>query len=315
MTSILLHSILLLPLRNAWLLLLPILIAGCSGLPVSLIQESALLELYGTVHAMGITVSIANTDDPNKNAVAAIEYRQGSEPYQAGFPLTRISDTRFVGSLFWLEPGTVYDVRVTFSDPDGDPLDNTTRQATASTRTEINIPSAKNSFIVSPGGAGVTCSLISPCSLLEGISRAQPGDEVVLRGGVYYQGEISFPRSGAPGAPIVVRGYSNEEAVLDGADPAPLTWTAAGAGIYATSTNIQEIGLVTANGARLYPYSDLASLQTLSWNIPGFYTDGQSLYLHLAGGADPNNAVIVVSRYNRGFEVEKDYIYFLNLID
>ncbi|HXV98951.1 MAG TPA: right-handed parallel beta-helix repeat-containing protein [Anaerolineae bacterium] len=295
------------------MLLFLVLLTGCSGLPFSSIQESALLELYGTFHAMGITVSIANTDDPNKNAVANVEYRQGSEPYQAGFPLTRIGDTRFVGSLFWLEPGTVYDVRITFSDPDGDPLDNTIRQASASTRTEIKIPSANHSFIVSPSGNGTTCSLLSPCSLLEGISRARPGDEVVLRGGVYYQGEISVPRSGAPGAPIVIRGYSNEEAVLDGADPAPLTWAAAGAGVYATGTNVQEIGLVTANGARLYPYPDLASLQTLSWNIPGFYADGQSLYLHLAGNADPNNAVIVVSRYNRGFEVEKDYIYFLNL--
>ncbi len=299
--------------RNFSLLLFLVLLTSNPVWPSPLTPEGALLELYGTFHAMGVTVSIADADDPNENAVATVEYREGSEPYRVGFPLTRISNTRFVGSLFWLEPGTVYDVRVTFSDPDGDPLDDTILYATASTFPEISVPPANNAFIVSPTGNGTACSLLSPCSLAEGISRAQPGDEVVLRGGVYHQGEISLPRSGAPGAPIVIRGYSNEEAVLDGADPAPLNWTAAGGGVYYTTTNVENTGLVTANGTRLYPYGDLASLQTLSWNIPGFYLDGMNLYVHLAGAADPNNAEIRVSRYNRGFDVEQDYIYFLNL--
>lgn len=300
--------------RNEWrLLFLLVLIMGCSNLSFPLAGEGSLLELYGTFHAMGVTVSTAEMDDPNNNAVASVEYRKGSEPYKLGFPLTRISSTRFVGSLFWLEPGTVYDVRVTFNDPDGDALGGIILQASASTRAEISIPSANNTFIVSPGGNGAACSLSSPCSLTEGISRAQPGDEVALRGGIYYQGEITLPRSGTPGAPIVIRGYGNEKAVLDGADPAPLTWTASGNGVYYTTTQVEGTGLVTANGVRLYPYSDLASLQQLSWNIPGFYAEGKRLYVHLAGDADPSNAAIAISRYNRGFDVEQDYIYFLNL--
>lgn len=299
--------------RNSRTLLFLVLITGYFVLSFPLTQEGALLELYGTFHAMGITVSIADTDDPNENAAATVEYRQGSQPYRAGFPLSRISNTRFVGSLFWLEPDTVYDVRVTFSDPDGGPLDGPILQVSASTRAEINIPSANNTFIVSPTGNGTTCSLLSPCSLTEGISRAQPGDEVVLRGGVYYQGEIVLPRSGTPGAPIMIRGYSDEEAVLDGADPAFFIWTPASGGVYSTTINVEGTYLVAANGTRLYPYSDLTSLENLSWAIPGFYTVGQTLYVHLAGDADPNNAVMVFSRYNRGFDVDKDYIYFLNL--
>jgi len=299
--------------RNLRVLLFLVLLTGDCVLPFPLSGAGASLELYGTFQAMGITASIADTDDPNENAVATVEYRKGSEPYRVGFPLSRISNTRFVGSLFWLEPGTAYDVRVSFSDPDGDPLDNISVQAAASTRTEINIPSAHNTFIVSPTGNGATCSLLAPCSLAEGISRAQPGDEVALRGGVYYQGEISLPRSGAPSAPILIRGYGNEAAILDGADPARRSWTGAGGGIYSTTTHLQGIRLVTANGARLYPYNDLGALQNLSWNIPGFYADGNSLYVHLAGDTNPNNAVIAVSRYNRGFDVERDYIYFINL--
>jgi hypothetical protein len=296
--------------KNSLVLLL-VLFTGYSIFPLP--RAGTVLELYGTFHAMGITVTLTDTDDPNENAVATVEYRQGSEPYRAGFPLSRVSQTRFVGSLFWLEPGTDYDVRVTFSEPDGGPLDGAVLQATASTRTEIKIPSANRTLVVSPDGQGTICSLLSPCSLTEGISRVQPGDEVVLRGGVYYQGEISLPRSGAPGAPIVIRGYGNEKAVLDGADPVPLSWTATEGNVYYSTTQVQDIKLVTANGIRLYPYTDLTSLQNLSWNIPGFYNDGNRIYIHLARGANPNNAVIAVSRYNRGFEVEQDYIYFLSL--
>ena len=68
---------------------------------------------------MGVIVTLAAADDPDEDATATVEYRTGGEAYHAGFPLSRVSSTRFVGSLFWLKPGTTYDVRVTFSDPDG----------------------------------------------------------------------------------------------------------------------------------------------------------------------------------------------------
>lgn len=296
-----------------WFLLL-ISLAGCSLFSVSRTQqEGAVLELYGTFHAMGITVLIDDADDPNENAAATVEYRTGDEPYRTGFPLSRINNSRFVGSLFWLDPGNSYDVRITFHDPDGDPLSGMVLQASASTRAEIHIPTPNHSWIVSPTGSGTDCSLLAPCALSEGIHRAYPGDEVVLQGGVYYQGEITLPRSGAPDAPIVIRGERDAEVVLDGADPLPLRWTALGAGLYQTTTAIQEINLVAANGVRLYPYQDLASLQTLRHKLPGFYVDGLSLYVHLTAGGDPNHAVMVVSRYNRGFDVDQDSIYFLNL--
>gem|GEM_PF-4589970 len=47
-------------------------------------------------------------------------------------------EARFVGSLFWLEPGTNYNVRVTFADPDGGSLNGASVSATAFTRTEFD---------------------------------------------------------------------------------------------------------------------------------------------------------------------------------
>ncbi len=276
-------------------------------------RADAVMELYGTFHAMGITVNLADTDDPDGDATATVEYRSGSESFHAGFPLTRVNDTRFVGSLFWLEPDTVYDVRITISDPDGGALDGVILTGSAATRTEISIPTANTEFYVSPTGSGTACSQSNPCALSEGINRAQAGDAVVLRGGVYHQGEFSLPRSGTANAPIVIRGYTGESAVLDGGDPSTFAWTAQGGGVYRTTVNTANTHLVIANGERLYPYESLSDLQNLVWGMPGFYADGTSVYVRLAGDANPNSATMVVSRYNHAFFVEQDFIYFSNL--
>lgn len=285
-----------------------------ASLPLSSpVRAAASLELYGTFHAMGVIVTLSDADDPDRDAVASVEYRAGgSGAFRVGWPLARVSDIRFVGSLFWLEPGTAYDVRVTFADPDG-ALNDVVVQATASTRAEIAIPPASHSYVVSPSGNGMACSLASPCSLVEGLGQAQAGEEVLLRGGVYYQGEIDLPRSGLPGAPIVIRAYPGETAVLDGADPATFAWTPQGSGVYRTTVNVASPHLVTTNGARLYPYQTSADLHNLAWDIPGFYADGTTLDVRLAGDANPNAATMLVSRYNRAFTVEQDFIYLLDL--
>jgi parallel beta-helix repeat protein len=277
-------------------------------------HAAATLELYGTFHAMGVVVSLAAGDDPDLDAVASLAYRvSGSGSYRPGFPLSRISSTRLVGSLFWLEPGTAYDVRVTFSDPDGGPLNGASVQATAATRAEIVIPTPSHTYFVSPAGGGTTCSLAAPCPLTYALNQAQPGHAVVLRGGVYYQGEMALPRAGAAGAPILIQSYPGETAVLDGGDPASFAWASQGGGVYRTTVNTPDPHLVTADGQRLYPYQSLADLQNLVWGIPGFYASGTTLYVRVAGDADPSTATLVVSRYNHAFTVEQSFVYFLDL--
>ncbi|MFN8598731.1 MAG: right-handed parallel beta-helix repeat-containing protein [Anaerolineae bacterium] len=282
--------------------------------PIPPARAATALELYGTFQAMGVIVNLAPSDDANQNAVAAVAYRvSGSGPYLQGLPLARVDATRFVGSLFWLSPGTNYDVRVTFSDPDGGPLNGTSVNGSASTRVEVGVPVPTKSYYVSSTGGGTACGLGSPCSLSTALNQAQSGQEVVLRGGVYYQGAMSLPRSGVEGAPIVVRSYAGETAILDGSDPAAFTWTSQGGGVYRATVNVGDPHLVVANGQRLYPYQSLADLQSLSWNVPGFYASGTTVYVRLAGDANPNSAAMIVSRFNNAFTVEQNYIYFMNL--
>jgi hypothetical protein len=276
-------------------------------------RAAASLELYGTFHSLGVIVTIGSGDDPDQDATASVSYRISGGSYQPGFPLTRINNTRFVGSLFWLQPGTSYDAQVTFSDPDGGPLNGTSVQSTASTRAEITLPAPSKTYYVTPNGSGTTCSLASPCALSSAISQAQTGEAIALRGGTYYQGEITLPRSGSSGNPIVLRSYPGETAILDGSDPATFTWTAQGGGVYRATVNVADPHLVLANGQRLYPYQTLADLQSLAWGIPGFYASGTSVYVRLAGDAAPNPATMKVSRYNDAFHVEQHDIAFVDL--
>lgn len=282
-------------------------------LPAPPARAAASLELYGTFHSMGVIVTIGTGDDPDQDTTANVTYRVSGGSYQPGFPLTRIDNTRFVGSLFWLQPGTAYDVRVTFSDPDGGPLNGTTVQSTASTRSEITLPTPSKTYYVTPGGSGTTCSLASPCALSSAINQAQAGQAIALRGGTYYQGAFTLPRSGSSGSPIVLRSYPGETAILDGSDPATFTWTAQGNGIYRTTINVPDPHLVLANGQRLYPYQSLADLNPLKWSIPGFYASGTTLYVRLAGDANPAGVTLNVSRYNNAFLVEQNNIAFVDL--
>jgi hypothetical protein len=276
-------------------------------------SAAASLELYGTFQAMGVVVTVGATDDPDQDAVASVAYRvSGSGTYRSGFPLSRVSSTRFAGSLFWLQAGTTYDVRVTFSDP-GDALDGVVVAATAATRAEISVPAPSHSYYVSPTGSGSTCSLASPCALTYALNQAQPGQAVVLREGTYYQGGLTLPRSGAAGMPIMIQSYPGETATLDGGDPNTFTWTDQDGGVYRTTVTASDPHLVMSNGQRLYPYQSLADLQNFIWGIPGFYASGTTLYVRLAGNVNPGTTTMVVSRYNTAFTVNRNYIYFLDL--
>jgi parallel beta-helix repeat protein len=271
------------------------------------------LELYGTFHAMGVIATLPAGSDDNSNAVANVDYRvTGAADYAAGFPLTRTGATTFIGSLFWLAPGTSYDVRVRYSDPDGGILDQGWAATTGSTRAEITIPGPTRTLLVAPTGTGSACSTAAPCALSQALGQAQAGDEVHLGAGVYNAGGFTISRSGTAAAPIVIRG--DPGAILDGADPGTLAWTAGANGVYSTTVSAADPHLVAADGSRLYPYGDAAALSSLSAsNTPGFFASGTSLSVHLAAGANPAGATMAISRQNVALTITGDFIYVIGL--
>ncbi len=293
-------------------LMLILLLLSC--FPVRPGRAAAALELFGTFESMGVIVEIDAADDPDEDMTAALAYRpSGGGSYQTGFPLSRISATRFVGSLFWLTPGTDYDVQVTLTDPDGGLLNGEVLSDTGATRANISLPTPTHTYYASPGGSGAGCTLAVPCALSQAVSQAQPGEEVRLKGGSYFVGDLSLPRSGSEGSPILFRSVPGETPVLDGADPADFTWTALGGGLWQTTINTPDPSLVTADGERLLSYASLSDLQNLVWDQPGFYVDGTTLTVHLDGGADPNPKAMAVSRFKQGFYIDKSFIVIQGL--
>lgn len=299
--------------RHPWVTRL---LAMALPLCLSSSAEAASLELYGTFHAMGVIVTLEAGEDPDRDGTAAVAYRTAGRPFEAGFPLSRVADDRFVGSLFWLQPGTVHDVRVTLTDPDGAPLDGTILTDSGTTRDEIRVPAPDASYCVSPAGSGTACTPGAPCALETAIGLAQPGEAVVLRGGVYHTGGIVSPRSGTAAHPIQVRAYPGETPILDGSDPDSdaFAWSPYQNGVYVTTVHADSPHYVMADGARLFPYDDLTDLENLSRDgMPGFHASGTTLYVHLAGDQDPGTADMVISRHNHCFLVERDHLYFLEL--
>ncbi len=292
-------------------------ITALPGLTAEILAISPSLELYGTFHSMGVIVIVDPASDPDRDAVASVEYRTGNDSFHPGFHLTRVDADRFVGSLFWLTPDTLYDVRVTLTDPDGGSLDGIILSDTASTRAELTFPNPQTTYYVSPNGSDNPPgdgSIEHPfASVARALEEAQEGDAVILRGGVYHQGDIDPPRSGLDNAPILIQGYPGETAVLDGADPTTFTWTPTSGGVYRTTLNVSNTHLIAVNGDRLYPYRSLSDLQNLIWEIPGFYVDGNDAYVRLENGADPNQQTMTVSRFSQAFELGVDNIYFYNL--
>jgi len=291
-------------------------LGGVTGTPLdggALGPSVGSLDLYGTFQSMGVIATLPAGSDSNRNAVANVEYRvSGSGDYVAGFPLTRVAAARFVGSLFWLTPGASYDVRVRYSDPDGAPLDTGWAGATASTRQDLTTPVPTRTLNVSSTGTGAACSAAAPCALSQAVGQAQAGDEIVLATGTYSQGDMTLARSGTASAPIVIRGLAG--AVLDGADPATFTWTSQGGGVYATTVKASDPHLVTAAGARLYPYANLAAVTSLSASgTPGFFANGTALSVHLAGDANPATVAMAVSRYNVAFTITGNFVTLRDL--
>jgi len=74
-------------------------------------------------------------------------------------------------------------------------------------------PAFSTSFYVSPSGSGEECTQDSPCSLVTGLSRPQPGDEVVLLDGTYSESLI-IRQGGAPDLPVTVRAANRWGAVV-----------------------------------------------------------------------------------------------------
>lgn len=257
------------------------------------------LELYPTVRAIG--ARLAYTGDANANATARLEWRRaGSPDWNLGMSMTRITASRWAGSVLWLDPVNSYEVRAVIEDPDG----GGNAVGTATTRTDhAPAPTGRTWWIATNGNDAAAGTSVAPLKTIQaGAVNAQPGDEIRVRPGIYYE-SVDAVRAGTAAAPIQLVADA-PGVILDGSDPAFLSradWRDDGGGVFSVPFAASTKLVCADSLQRLYHQANLAALQTGANAVPqGWTIEGGRLYVRLEDGSSPNGHRMHVARYDNG---------------
>jgi hypothetical protein len=263
------------------------------------------LDVYPTYHALGVRLSFSG--DADKDGLGRIEWRRAGETtWKTGMNMTRISGPRWAGSVLWLDPNASYEVRAVIDDADGG--GSTTR--TISTRTNpVETPSGRTWYVAKTGSDSNDGSTNTPLATIgAAMSRAQPGDEIRVRAGVYYE-TLDTPRSGTAAAPIHLVG--DPGAVLDGSDPALVSgaaWRDDGGGAFSIPYTGTTRLVAADTEQRLYRQSSLANLKAGANGVPqGWVIEGGRLYVRLENGTSPAGHAMHVARHDYAMFMDMGY--------
>lgn len=259
------------------------------------------LDLYPTYECIGVRLPYAG--DANGNATAHIEYqRPGALVWTQGVDMVRITNSRWAGSILWLQPNRAYNVRVVIDDPDGGVV-----TPAVSVRTRAPYPSTPTGatwWVDVNGNDANSGTAGSPLATWQAAAkRVQPGDEIRVRPGVYYQSLVT-PRGGTLAAPIVLDA-DGPGVVLDGSDPNYLhrtDWLDETGGIFSIDYAPSGNRLVCADSTqRLYKQASLADLQSgANGMTQGFAVENGRLYVKLEDGSNPSGHTMHVARTDVG---------------
>ncbi len=270
------------------------------------------LTTKGTFENAGIRVTY--TDDDNKNATIAVEYRKkGDADWKKGHPLIRIVGDRFVTSLFNLREGITHEVRLIPNDPEGvtinfnQPFEITTRSS--------DFPAGGKELYVDVAtqvtGDGSQSSPFK--TITEAADIAQAGDIVHIMPGTYTE-QITPANSGNDNAYIHYIGEGNG-AILDGAENVNTAgWIDEGESVYSTAFS-ETPNYATLDTIRLYKHSSLANLKSNGDGITGgFFIDSGKMYVKSPDGKTLTDKILKVSIYDYGFLInEKSHIVVSNI--
>ena len=197
--------------------------------------------------------------DENRNASVAVQYRKmGSTAWKHGLPLLRIggekvygheqrwvytTEDMFAGSIFNLEPATVYECRFQLTDPDGVEGPDT-HIVTVETKSEPEPYAHGQVYHVYPPGYEGPKESPAFTGLNEAYygggntgdwwnvpePRVQPGDVILVHAGLYkgdrmkyadvlaldFHGAYVFTQKGTPERPIAIKAAGDGEVIFDG---------------------------------------------------------------------------------------------------
>ncbi len=253
---------------------------------------------------MGVDVRFSGDDDGD--AMFVLSYRaQGETEWIPGHRLLAAASGRLLSSLFFLDPDTVYEVRVTLDDPDNAGAAELIQ--TARTRLDAPAASTGSHYYVDPAGDdGNDGSQGSPFKTIQAAANVvQAGDTVHFAAGVYRETvTVSGSHGGEEGNPV--RFVAEAGAILDGSDPTLTDGTAFT--LYQDDVYWApfsgECRYAAVNDERIYDYASLTDLLSASAGIQGgFFVDtaASRIYLRAPNGASPAGQQIHVAHRTVGF--------------
>ncbi len=161
------------------------------------------LELTPTINCIGIRLSYLG------NPQHSVEYRlAGTSSWQPGHHLTAIRGDRLAGSLLWLEPNSIYEVKIT--------IGNEVFTGAVATRADDPPESVGITYYVATDGNDANPgTAISPFATIgKAASLVQPGDTVIVRSGTYHE-VVTITASGTLANPIHFKSETPLGAVVD----------------------------------------------------------------------------------------------------
>ncbi len=175
------------------------------------------IRAYSTISSIGIEWDL--TGDADHDAVAGVQYRlAGTASWRTALPLVRVDyngSNMLAGSILFLSPNASYEVRLTFSDPDGG---TAVQSVTVATRPVPAMPVGGRRFHVVPGSGGGGGTAANPFrGVAAAEAAAQPGDIIFVHAG-NYGGRVTFSKAGTPSAYLVWIAAGDGEALSAGID-------------------------------------------------------------------------------------------------
>jgi MYXO-CTERM domain-containing protein len=263
------------------------------------------ITLRPTISSIGVTAALSGDDDGDAKLLVSIR-KTGDPTYLPAHPLLRVSGPRGLGSVFFLDAASSYDVKVTLDDPDNTgPLEGT---ATITTRADgPATPTGQDFFVDAAGGDDSSSGTQQApfATIQKAASVAGPGATVHVAPGVYRE-TVTVSGSHGGTSMQVVRFLASPGAVVDGSDPALESgsiFVAEGGGLYSAPFNGSS-QYVAVDDVRLYDYPSLAELQAEAAGLPGgFFADGGAgrIYIKLPDGSSPAGHTVHVAVRNVGF--------------
>jgi hypothetical protein len=304
------------------------------GLALVVCAGTAQAESYGNFNTMGVVVGCPEGRGPLDIGCVKAFLVQG-ETRSELHDFVRVASAveprdYYATSVFHLQPDTEYVVDIEYYDRDGDMIAALREQGR--TRPEPRVPETSRSLFVSPGGSDENPGTLErPLRTLKAAFAAlRPDTTLFLRGGTYYEGNLSVSAGGSGDAPIVIRGYQDEKAVIDCSDPelASGTWQAGGDGVYSASLaemswNVTLEDRETGKHYRAYPLRTREELMGgesagMSFDRLGFtgvyHHDGGAIHIRVPQ-AKVDDYEVHVARFAHAIVVESCNSVFIEGIE